>query len=219
MGIRKITFDNGDIVLAKDQAKLYDLLLKQQTKTLLPNGKTIYQNSTGFLIQNESKKLAYSYKNTVYGLEFIFNAQLYLSICGRIIKLEKDTKYLFDWNDIENNENYYIAVRVELNKEAKIINGELKEFGNPVEVKLINIKEKLIQDNLNQKSNDGIYEFPLISFIKKYNPDNSWKIKTKDASTYLLPLFMESTRNPSKLLTITQKIKKEKELLQKNKTN
>lgn len=48
MGIRKITFDNCDIVLAKDQAILYDLLLKQQTKTLLPNGKNIYQNSTGF---------------------------------------------------------------------------------------------------------------------------------------------------------------------------
>ncbi len=29
MEIRKITFDNGDIVLAKDQAILYDLLLKQ----------------------------------------------------------------------------------------------------------------------------------------------------------------------------------------------
>ncbi len=213
MGIRKITFDNGDIILAKYQAILYDLLLKQQTKTLLPNDENIYQNSTGFLIQNESEKLKYTYKNTVYGLELIFNTQLYLSVCGRIIKLEKDTKYLFDWNDIENNENYYVVVRVDLNKEEKIINGELKEFGNPVEVKLINTKEKLTQNNLNQKSNNDIYEFSLISFIKKYNPDNSWEIKTKDESTYLLPLLMESIRNPSKLLTITQKIKEEKELL------
>lgn len=89
MGIRKITFDNGDIVLAKDQAILYDLLLKQQTKTLLPNDETIYQNSTGFLIQNKTEKLKYTYKTKDDGVEFTFNPQLYLSICGRIIKLEK----------------------------------------------------------------------------------------------------------------------------------
>ncbi|WP_425379117.1 hypothetical protein [Spiroplasma endosymbiont of Polydrusus pterygomalis] len=116
MGIRKITFDNGDIVLAKDQAILYDLLLKQQTKTLLPNGETIHQNSTGFLIQNESEKLKYTYKITNNGVELTFNPQLYLSVCGRIIKFEKDTKYLFNWNDIENNETYYIVIKVDLNK-------------------------------------------------------------------------------------------------------
>ncbi len=214
MGIRKITFDNGDIILAKDQAILYYLLLKQQTKTLLPNGENIYKNSTGFLIQNESEKLQYTHKIIDNGVEFTFNPQLYLSICGHIIKLEKDTKYLFDWNDIENNENYYIVVRVDLSKETKIINNELKEFGNPVKLKLINTKESLTKDNLNQKPNDGIYEFPLISFIKKYNPDNSWEIKSKDENKYLLPLLMESNRNPPKLLTITQKIKEEKELLQ-----
>ncbi|WP_425377686.1 hypothetical protein [Spiroplasma endosymbiont of Polydrusus pterygomalis] len=116
MGIRKITFDNGGIVLAKDQATLYDLLLKQQTKTLSPNGENIYQNSTGFLIQNESEKLKYTYKTTDDGVEFTFNSQLYLSICGRIIKLEKNTKYSFDWNDIENNETYYMVIKVDLNK-------------------------------------------------------------------------------------------------------
>ncbi len=92
MGIRKITFDNGDVVLAKDQAILYDLLLKQQTKTPLPNGETIYQNSTGFLIQNETEKLKYTYKITDDNVEFTFNPKLYLSICGRIIKLEKKYK-------------------------------------------------------------------------------------------------------------------------------
>ncbi len=75
----------------------------------------------------------------------------------------------------------------------------------------------LIQDNLNQKSNDGIYEFPLISFKTKFKKDiNVFETieNIKDESKYLLPLLMESTRNPSKLLTITQKIQEEKELLQ-----
>ncbi len=217
MGIRKIIFDNGDIFLAKDQSILYDLLLKQQTKTLLPNGETIYQNSIGFLIQNKSEKLKYKYKTTDGGVKFTFNPQLYLSICGRIIKLEKDYKYLFDRNNIEHNETYYIVIRVDLNKEAKIINDELKEFSNPIEIKIINTALGLIQDNLNQKSNDGIYEFPLISFKAKFKQD-IYALETieniKDESTYLLPLLMESNRNPSKLLTITQKIKEEKELLQ-----
>ncbi len=216
MEIRKITFDNGDIVLAKDQAILYDLLLKQQTKTLLPNNETIYQNSTGFLIQNKTEKLKYKYKTTDEGVEFTFNPQLYLSICGRIIKLEKNTKLLVHKKYVANNENYYMIIRVDLNKEAKIINGKLKEFGNPVEIKLINIKEKLIQDNLNQKPNNGIYEFPLIIFKAKFKKDGYLENieDIKDESTYLLPFLMESTRNPSKLLTITQKIQEEKELLQ-----
>ncbi len=217
MGIRKITFDNGDIVLAKNQAILYDLLLKQQTKTILPNGETIYQNSTGFLIQNESEKLKYTYKITNNSIEFTFNPQLYLSVCGRIIKLEKNTKYLFNWNNIENNENYYVVVRANLNKEAKIINDELKEFGNPIEIKIINKLSQLIQDNLNQKPNNGIYEFPLISFKAKFKKDiNALENieNIKDESKYLLPLLMESNRNPSKLLKIAQKIKEEKELLQ-----
>ncbi|RUO85734.1 hypothetical protein, partial [Spiroplasma endosymbiont of Megaselia nigra] len=214
MGIRKITFDNGDIVLAKDQAILYDLLLKQQTKTIFPNGETIYQNSTGFLIQNESEKLQYTYKTTDNGVEFTFNPQLYLSVCGRIIKLEKNTKLLVDKNYVENNENYYIAVRVDLNKEAKIINSELKEFGNPVEIKIINTVSMLIQENLNQKPNDGIYEFPLISFKVKFKHDIYAIEDIKNESTYLLPLLLESSRNPLKLLTITKKIQEEKELLQ-----
>ncbi len=217
MGIRKIIFDNGDIVLAKDQVILYDLLLKQQTKTILPNGKTIYQNSTGFLIQNESEKLKYTYKITYDGVEFTFNPELYLSVCGRIIKLEKNTKLLVDKNYVANNENYYMVIRVDLNKEAKIINGELKEFGNPIEIKIINTVSELIQDNLNQKPNNGIYEFPLISFKVKLKKDiNALETieNIKDESTYLLTLLMESSRNPSKLLTITQKIQEEKELLQ-----
>ncbi len=217
MGIRKITFDNGNIVLAKDQAILYDLLLKQQTKKLLPNSETIYKNSTGFLIKNESEKLKYTYKITDRCVEFTFNSQLYLSVCGRIIKLEKNTKLLVDKDYVANNENYYMVIRVDLSKEAKIINGELKEFGNPIEIKIINTVSKLIQDNLNQKPNDGIYEFPLISFKAKFKKD-IYDLETieniKDESTYLLPLLMESTHNPSKLLIITQKIQEEKELLQ-----
>ncbi len=209
MGIRKITFDNDDIVLAKDQAILYNLLLKQQTKTILPNGETIYQNSTGFLIQNESEKIQYTHKITDNSVEFTFNPQLYLSICGRIIKLEKDTKYLFDLNYIKNNETYYVVVKVDLSKEAKIINDELKEFGNPIEWNIMNTTGELFKDNLNQKPNDGTYQFPLVSFKLKFKKDiNTLETieNIKDESTYLLPLLMESSRNPSKLLTITQKI-------------
>lgn len=115
-----------------------------------------------------------------------------------------------------------MVIRVDLSKEAKIINDELKEFGNPVEIKIINTVLGLIQDNLNQKPNDGIYEFPLISFKTKFKKD-IYDLETieniKDESTYLLTLLMQSSLNPSKLLTITQKIQEETETIENNLAN